>query len=263
MLETKQITVNCETHGLRTLTHHKLDGQWFGGETCDLCREEKIAADKLAKAEKQKTMAFASQMASTAAAIGRAGIPQKYAEKGFDHYVCKNQTQQRIFDVCKNYAEQFPANEKLGKSLILLGGIGTGKTHLACAIANYAILQHKRTALFVKAWQVMLTIKSTYSHASQITTEQAMRKFIEPALLIIDEVGIQAGSEAERHLMAQLIDARYDENKPTIITANLPIDDLAAFITPQGIDRLLEGGGQLLTFTWGSARPTLTHAVAH
>lgn len=262
-IPTRKFELICDIHGARTLTHHFFNEQWLGSESCDLCREDLHQREEEKKAKRKQELAFAAREAELKNIIGRAGIPPRYAQKGFDHYNAKTAEQQRIFKICRTYAEEFLQNEKAGKSLILLGSVGTGKTHLACSIANYIIMQHRKTALFMKVAEMMMTVKSTYSSSSQISTKQALQQFTTPDLLILDEVGVQAGTEAERHIMLQVIDSRYDLCKPTILTANLGVDQLKAFITPQGVDRLSESGGGLLVFNWESARPSAMPIAAH
>jgi DNA replication protein DnaC len=263
MPETKQIVVNCDKHGERKLTHHLLNGSWYGSEICDLCRSEFDQQDKERKQKKQQELAFAARNAELKAAIGRAAIPPKYTGKGFDHYEIKSPEQRRIYNVCKDYAENFLGHRDTGRSLILVGSWGTGKTHLACAIANYIMVELRQTALYMSTSQAMRLIKSTYSQAATITTDQAIQQLVKPDLLILDEVGRQHGSQAEKHLLLEIIDARYQQNKATILASNVSLDELSAYVTPQGVDRLCENGGRLLVFNWESARPTLTSIAAH
>jgi DNA replication protein DnaC len=262
-IPTKKFEVICGSHGARTLTHHFFNDQWLGSEVCDLCREERDKQEQEKKAKRKQELAFAAREAELQNMIGRAGIPPRYLQKGFEQYSAKSEEQRRIFGICKDYATEFLQHEKSGKSLILLGTVGTGKTHLACSIANFIIMQHRKTALFMKVAEMMMIVKGTYSNSSQISTKQALQQFTAPDLLILDEVGVQAGTETERHIMLQVIDSRYDLCKPTVLTANLGVDQLKTFITPQGIDRLSESGGGLLVFNWESARPTLTPIAAH
>lgn len=263
MIETKKVLINCDLHGERTLTHHKLDDEWLGSQICDLCREESARAADERKANRQKELALAAREAEVKGMVGRAGIPPRFANKHFCDYTCQSEDQRRVLNICKQYAEEFTLHEKSGRSLVLAGAMGTGKTHLACAIANYIMLEHRRSALYVRTSHAMRMVKSTYSNTSEISTDKAISKLITPDLLILDEVGAQFGSSAEQNIFLEIIDGRYEQAKPTILLSNLNAGELQKFATPQAIDRLLEAGGRLVTFTWGSARPTLTHAVAH
>ncbi|EQD56002.1 DNA replication protein dnaC, partial [mine drainage metagenome] len=76
------------------------------------------------------------------------------------------------------------------------GNTGTGKTHLACAIAN-ELLRQGKSALFVRAYEVLRTIRDTWKGGEK-TELAVIREFVAPDLLILDEVGVQYGSESER-----------------------------------------------------------------
>ncbi|EJF3060091.1 ATP-binding protein, partial [Escherichia coli] len=72
--------------------------------------------------------------------------------------------------------------------------------------------------------------------------------------LIIDEVGVQFGSDAEKLIMFEIINTRYEYMKPTILISNQSKDELSAFIGERVIDRMNDGGGCTLAFTWDSYR---------
>ncbi|MBL1506063.1 ATP-binding protein, partial [Klebsiella pneumoniae] len=84
--------------------------------------------------------------------------------------------------------------------------------------------------------------------------EDVIRFFTKPDLLIIDEVGIQFGSKAEEMIMFEIINTRYERLKPTILISNLPKDELTQFIGERVIDRMNDGGGCTISFTWDSYR---------
>lgn len=260
---TKKVEIICEFHGARTLTHHFFNEQWLGSEICDLCRDDLHQREEEKKAKRKQELAFAAREAELRAAIGRAGIPPRFASKYFCDYVSRSQEQSHVLKVCQEYAENFNQNLRTGKSLVLAGSMGTGKTHLACAIANHIIMEARKTALYVRTSQAMRMIKSTYSSSSEISTEKAIERLVSPDLLILDEVGAQFGSQAEQNIFLEIIDGRYEQAKPTILLSNLTAAELKKFATPQAIDRLLEGGGRLLTFNWESARPSAMPIAAH
>ena len=72
--------------------------------------------------------------------------------------------------------------------------------------------------------------------------------------MIIDEVGVQFGSEAEKLIMFEIINTRYERMKPTILISNQTKEELAAFIGERVLDRMSDGGGCTLSFTWDSYR---------
>ena len=137
---------------------------------------------------------------------------------------------------------------------LFLGKPGTGKNHLALAIARHAITEHQSSAVFTTALKIAREYKSTWSKGSAKTEDDVIRYFTRPDLLIIDEVGVQFGSDAEKLIMFEIINTRYERMKPTILISNQTREELAAFIGERVLDRMSDGGGCTLSFTWDSYR---------
>jgi len=97
-------------------------------------------------------------------------------------------------------------------------------------------------------------VKDSWSTESGENESQAVRAFTLPDLLILDEVGIQAGTEFEKNILFDLLNARYERRKPTILISNLEIDEVREFLGERVFDRLREDGGEVIPFTWESHR---------
>ena len=76
----------------------------------------------------------------------------------------------------------------------------------------------------------------------------------EPDLLILDEVGVQFGSDFERNTLFDVLNERYELRKPTIFLSNLGREDLAEFLGERVMDRLREDGATVVPFDWPSYR---------
>ena len=125
------------------------------------------------------------------------------------------------FDVCKNYAENFSEiKDKNRNSLLLMGSYGTGKTHLASAIANDLI--DKGVVVRFGTWEGLLTqIREGFD-----TDTNVVRKFKSAQLLVIDDFGKDKSSEWNDAILFEIINHRYEANLPTVITTNLSGRDL-------------------------------------
>jgi DNA replication protein DnaC len=73
------------------------------------------------------------------------------------------------------------------------------------------------------------------------------------ALLVIDEIGVGFGSDAEQVQLFDIIDARYKYSRPTVLLSNLPAKELKAALGERAYDRLREGA-QVLACQWESHR---------
>ena len=185
--------------------------------------------------------------------IGQAALPIRFESSFLSNYITNCQNSKKALKTCLEYVDSFPENFKNGSSLTLCGTVGTGKTHLAVGIAH-EILRSGYQPLFCTVAKALRFVKSTYSRDSEISERQALQTFIDPDLLILDEVGVQFGSETEKNIIFEIINGRYEEVKPTIIISNLAKDKLEEFFGDRSFDRLREGGGKMIITNWESHR---------
>ncbi|HAT2207130.1 TPA: ATP-binding protein [Kluyvera intermedia] len=181
-------------------------------------------------------------------------IPARFESCTLQNYEPVNDDARRALRVCEAYASRWPERLQKGGGLVMCGKPGTGKNHLALAIARHVITEHQSSAVFTTALKIAREYKSTWSKGSTRTEDDVIRYFTRPDLLIIDEVGVQFGSDAEKLIMFEIINTRYERMKPTILISNQTKDELAAFIGERVIDRMNDGGGCTLSFTWDSYR---------
>jgi len=105
-------------------------------------------------------------------------------------------------------------------NIILSGPNGVGKTTIACNIAHHAVLQGHQ-ALFVTAGQMLNELTaSDGDHALR----RKIKQYVQPHLLVIDEVGYLSYSNRHADLMFEIISRRYQE-KSTIVTTNKPFSE--------------------------------------
>ena len=133
-----------------------------------------------------------------------------------------------------------------GRNLILSGRPGRGKTHLAVAI-GYRAIQNGFTARFVGA-SALIDELGAASRAGRL--REATSAWVEPDVLIVDEVGYLNHADDAANVLFGVVDQRYLARKPMIFTTNknlrawgqvLHDRDLAEVI----LDRVLERGQQL------------------
>lgn len=186
--------------------------------------------------------------------LGELNIPARFESCSLENYEPVNEDARRALKVCKAYASRWPERLQKGGGLVMCGKPGTGKNHLALAIARHAITEHQSSAVFTTALKIAREYKSTWSKGSTRTEDDVIRYFTRPDLLIIDEVGVQFGSDAEKLIMFEIINTRYERMKPTILISNQSKDELSAFIGERVIDRMNDGGGCTISFTWDSYR---------
>lgn len=216
---------------------------------CPACRSAR-QAEEAARREREEQLERRRKIASL---LAGAGIPARFADRTFDAYQAKQQGQKIALGVCRAFAQNWPDKLKSGASLVLTGGPGTGKTHLACAVANHVIHEHFATVAFCTVATMLRHIKDSYRRDSTRSEQDAIDDMTRPQLLIVDEVGVQVGSEHEKLLMFEVLNARYQECRPTILISNLNATDLEGFIGQRVMDRYRECGS-VIAFDWESYR---------
>lgn len=227
----------CARHGwfIRSATR----GGTFQFFPCPGCEKEKREKEKSEKAK-----------ARIEERIQAAMIPPRFLSKTIDGFVASNPGQARAKAVCEAYVKDIDSRFKEGQSLVFSGRPGTGKTHLAASIANAAMAKGY-SALFRTAAGLVRMIRDSWSDGTEST---AMADIAATDLLIIDECGAIAGTENEKKILFEIINARYERMKPTIVLSNLGAKELEESLGPRTFDRLRENGGKFVVFDWESYR---------
>jgi DNA replication protein DnaC len=130
-----------------------------------------------------------------------------------------------------------------GRSLILSGRPGRGKTHLACAIA-YKAIQNGFTARFVSAGAL---IDDLGAASRDGRLREATAAWVEPHVLVVDEVGYLHHAPDAANVLFGVVDLRYLERKPMIFTTNKKLRQWGAVLHDRDLaevilDRVLERG---------------------
>ncbi len=131
------------------------------------------------------------------------------------------------YNIAKKYAEEFGTGTKHG--LMFYGHAGSGKTHLAVAITRHIIEEKQILVRFVRIVDLLLDIRNTYNENESWRAESEndlLRKYALTPLLILDDIGSEKTTDWVRQILYQIIDERWIEQKPIIITSNLTLDEL-------------------------------------
>jgi DNA replication protein DnaC len=143
-----------------------------------------------------------------------------------------------------------------GSIIGLIGSRGTGKTQIAVQAVRETC-RKTHGARYVKALDVFLAIRATYNSERQ-TEREVVKEFVQPSLLVIDEIHVRGDRPWEDMVLTHIIDKRYDAMRDTIIISNQEEPRFLESLGPSIVDRMHECGG-VIECHWpsfrGEARP--------
>jgi DNA replication protein DnaC len=225
----------CDAHGLAEVLVRK-GAPWH----CPRCLEAKMA-----------TEAQAQWMATRSADLmTTATIPAKYAGQRF---IAESEDQRAVRFTVQQY-RNFILKDQIWAALVLVGKTGTGKTLLACELAQSLINRAARSARYVTAAGMISEIQSSYGREGRSEEGEIMR-FVQYNVLVLDEVDAIRNTDNASLLLTEIINRRYNENKPVIVISNQPFDNLAKFVGERVHSRLHENAF-VCDFKWADARRT-------
>ncbi len=134
-----------------------------------------------------------------------------------------------------NSAQYYSQN--LNGWLLLQGGYGCGKTHLAAAVANFVVDMGVPT-LFLTVPDLLDTLRSAYG-ADDTSFEERFDQIRNAKLLVLDDFGTQNATDWAREKLFQIINYRYINKLSTVITTNLSLDEIEGRIRSRLSDQEL------------------------
>lgn len=200
------------------------------------------------------------QLRKSEAIVGKSGIPPSFLKCTFENYACSCRGQYVARDAASSYAENFAEHSGNGSGFLFMGSCGTGKNHLASAIA-VELMRRNYIVVMVSVMDLMARVREVYS--GKFTEEQILADLCRPELLILDEIGLQRDTLDERLWLTRIIDKRLLARKPTGFITNLDTEGLKAMLGERAFDRLRDAVSVRVKFNWPSHRGKgVDHAAA-
>jgi DNA replication protein DnaC len=171
--------------------------------------------------------------------LGQAGVPPKYIPCSFDNFKT-GRSFEKAFNLCKDYAGD-PSS-----SLFIYGSYGTGKTHMAVAIARELLLQGRKV-VFTSVPRLLFEIRKAFQEDTRETEAVYVEKYSSCEFLVLDDFGLEKATEWARQTMDYIIYQRDNLLKPVVITSNLSLDEIARKIDGRIASRIA-GMGKIVQF---------------
>ncbi|MDO8251424.1 MAG: ATP-binding protein [Rhodoferax sp.] len=246
---------DCPEHGIFIASGVRYMGKrevWTG---CQDCKEAQAAAELQAEAQ-QKAQAARQRIE---AMLEDAAVPARFIGRTFDNFNAATQAQQAAKQAVESYANDFAGHLKRGTGLILSGVPGTGKSHLAAAALQAIMPAH--CGLYTTCMNVIRTVRGTWRRDSDKSEAQVLNLLGTVPLLVLDEIGVQYGTDGEQTILFDVLDRRYRDMMPTILLTNQDKDGFKQFIGERSFDRLTESC-RWVAFDWASYRATARKEAA-
>lgn len=237
-----------EVHGMRWEFDHAAE-TWRSaelqadGNACSACGEDlghpqyhdPHRCECVARAHREAVQQHITKYKAKTVLVewSQASIPDRYERARFENFEHRDGTEVAL-STAEAWAESFECVQGQ-PGLLLVGGFGAGKTHLAVAAAYRALERTLVRPHFVSAAGLIRATKG----GDQLNHEPA-RKAIAAELLVLDDVGQVGRTDYDRELLFSIVAERYDEGAPMLCTSNLPPDRLGDLLGGAFASRLHE-----------------------
>lgn len=186
------------------------------------------------------------------ARLAHCGLRGRYLDVTLDNFTATTPAQRAVLKACRGYANTACEGSRGG--LMLLGTVGTGKSHLLAAMARHLRVERAVTAKVTTPRDIVRELRACWAKGAEKTEEDVIDDLSRRLdVLLLDEAGMGFGSDAELVQLFEVVDARYALGNPTVLASNLAAPALKAALGDRIFDRLREGA-QVLVMNWPSHR---------
>ena len=218
----------------------------------DAKQEELRKAQAIAEEQEQKRWKIE-------AILGKSGIKKRYLSRSFENFIV-NDVNRKAYEIAKSYVDHWQENKDKGEGLYFEGTCGTGKTHLAVAIAMKLINQGV-PVICKTSIDLLASIKQSYERDSTVNEEDVIEAYNTVDLLVIDDLGKERATEWSVPILYRIINDRYENMLPTVITTNYNTDDLIDKLNASNDNEMAEaiisrfkGSASCVTMAWEDYR---------
>ena len=166
--------------------------------------------------------------------LGQSGLGKRFAQRRFETFNVTEETKQ-VYKACVDFCENFTSESK---GLRLVGGYGVGKTHLVASIIH-RLAEKGIAAVFVVVPELLRAIRRGFNQPNE-AADELVKLTEEAELLILDDLGAEKPSDWVKEQLYVIINRRYENMLPTIITTNCTMAELKDRVGERTASRIIE-----------------------
>jgi DNA replication protein DnaC len=234
-----RIQRNCDRHGayMAAGRHYvKLRRDIWSG--CPTCTD--VAHRAAVQANRQREMQEREQrrQGMVAEAIEHAAIPERFKTRSLDNFEPRTEQQKVVLELARRFVAGWEQTARAGRWLVFAGEPGVGKSHIAIAILRALMPTH--VGQYITCMGMIQAVRATWGRNATTDESQVLRHFGTTPLLVVDEIGVQYGTDGEHTIIFDVLDRRYRDMRPTILLTNQDVEGFKGFIGERLYDRMKE-----------------------
>lgn len=199
---------------------------------CDCAKAKCIAeAQKAQDAAKECAERVKADNVRVKRLFEASGMPERWLqERGLRCWVTDELGLRAAYDAAVAFGGRVVRREAAA-GLYVVGDIGAGKTFL-CSCLCVDLVRKGVRVLWRNMSEVLREIRGCFDRRD-VSEQEVIRGFVKPWVLVLDDLGKERPTEWAVEQLFSIVNARYDEGKPTIVTTNYNSEELARRLTPR------------------------------
>jgi DNA replication protein DnaC len=165
-------------------------------------------------------------------------IPKRYRGVSFDRPPV-TEINPNVVRHVQRYIRDLDANLETGRGLWFWGDVGTGKTTLAMLVSHHALEAGHDVAIYSLP-RLLAEIRMTFDDASERSYVELLDRLATVDLLHLDDLGAEKTSPWVLEQLYAIVNARYEDQRATLITTNLTREELVEQLGERTLSRLEE-----------------------
>lgn len=193
---------------------------------CSLCGGTGMRITRDAEGDRVAAVCSCRMARQALRRLDRAGIPKRHEHATLENYESvetkgSHETMLLAHFKATKFVQDYPHNTD-GRGLMFIGQAGRGKTHLAVGVLRALIEEKGCQGFFCDYADLLKQIQNSYNPRSDTTEFELLRPVIEAEVLVLDDLGSAKPTTWVLDTVGQVLNARYNHKRTTIITTNFP-----------------------------------------